>query len=222
LTGAARAAAETLINETEALIQWQTKLWQESLEGLRHRWTSTLADQQSRFDEVLRSGMAATLDDHAGQLATVRAEFLHAFADASRQLREELAESRQAVREQQEALSFQLDALWQRVRTELATLRDTEAQQRKDLAAALLTEVSRWQSQLERCSLAVAEQRHAVQAQTDALERLMGTNSELIRLEERLSDNLDAVRAAETFEQTLHSLNAAVHLLTARSASKAA
>ena len=222
LNAAERQAAETLIHETESLIEWQTKLWQESLEGLRDRWTSTLAAQQNRFDQALQSGMAATLDDHARQLAAVRGEFLQAFADTAQQLREELAESRAADRERQEALYFQLDALWQRVRTELAALRDGEAQQRTELAGAVSTAVGKWQAQLERCTAAATEQSVAAQLQTESLERLVGTNSELIRLEERLSDNLEAVRAAETFEQTLHSLSAAVHLLTARSASKAA
>lgn len=222
LNAAERQAAATLIHETEALIEWQTKLWQESLEGLRDRWTSTLAAQQSRFDEALQSGMASTLDDHARQLAAVRGEFLQAFADTAQQLREELAESRAADRERQEALYFQLDALWQRVRTELGTLRDDEARQRAELAGAISTAVGNWQAQLERCTAAAAEQSVTAQLQTESLERLVGTNSELIRLEERLTENLEAVRAAETFEQTLHSLSAAVHLLTARSASRAA
>lgn len=39
---------------------------------------------------------------------------------------------------------------------------------------------------------------------------------ELTRLQAKLTDNLQAIRAVETFEETLHSLTAAVHLLTAR------
>ena len=38
----------------------------------------------------------------------------------------------------------------------------------------------------------------------------------LVRLQERLDKNLETVRAAETFDETLHNLAAAVHLLTAR------
>ena len=61
-----------------------------------------------------------------------------------------------------------------------------------------------------------------VERQLAAVLQLSGQEEQLLRLENRLTENLDAVRAAETFEQTLHSLNAAVHLLTARANPKAA
>ena len=61
-----------------------------------------------------------------------------------------------------------------------------------------------------------------VERQLSAVLQLSGQEEQLLRLETRLTENLDAVRAAETFEQTLHSLNAAVHLLTARANPKAA
>jgi hypothetical protein len=40
--------------------------------------------------------------------------------------------------------------------------------------------------------------------------------TELTRLEARLADNIEAVRSVSAFEETLHSLTAAVHLLTIR------
>ena len=52
--------------------------------------------------------------------------------------------------------------------------------------------------------------------------RLAGQEAELIRLEDRLANNLQTVRVAESIEETMHSLNAAVHLLTARTNLKAA
>ena len=48
------------------------------------------------------------------------------------------------------------------------------------------------------------------------LERIVGQEEQLVRLQTQLDRNLEAVRTGETFEQTLHNLTAAVHLLTAR------
>jgi biopolymer transport protein ExbB/TolQ len=217
-----RQAAETLLARTESLSNWQTDLWQDALEGMRERWTETLSAQQSRLEATLRAGMAATLDDHTRQLATIRGEFLQAFESVSRHLRDDLAESRQAGREAQEAFCFQLDALWQRVRAELGGLREAEAQRLDALAGTVSESATHWREQLEACTQAARDQAIALEHQTDTLERLVGTKSELVGVEQRLTQNLEAVRAAETFEQTLHSLNAAVHLLTARTTSKAA
>ena len=51
---------------------------------------------------------------------------------------------------------------------------------------------------------------------------LLERGDDVISLESRLNENLQALRAAETFEQTMHSLSAAVHLLTAHSRQRAA
>jgi hypothetical protein len=52
--------------------------------------------------------------------------------------------------------------------------------------------------------------------QVEAMNRLQEGEGHLLRLHEALNQNLAAVTAAGTFEQALHSLTAAVHLLTAR------
>jgi hypothetical protein len=62
----------------------------------------------------------------------------------------------------------------------------------------------------------------ALQQHGEALAQVAGQEEQLLRLEERLTRNLEAVRGAEAFDQTLHNLTAAVHLLTARSKPAAA
>jgi biopolymer transport protein ExbB/TolQ len=58
----------------------------------------------------------------------------------------------------------------------------------------------------------------AVSRQHEALARLQEGEQHLLRLQETLARNLDALSGAGSFEQAVHSLTAAIHLLTARAA----
>lgn len=50
----------------------------------------------------------------------------------------------------------------------------------------------------------------------ESLLKIAEQQGQLVRLEEQLMTNLDAIRTSETFDQTLNNLTAAVHLLSAR------
>jgi biopolymer transport protein ExbB/TolQ len=63
---------------------------------------------------------------------------------------------------------------------------------------------------------ALVQVAEGVAAQAGALTQLQSGGRELARLETALNENLNALAAAQTFEQAVHSLTAAVHLLTAR------
>ena len=82
--------------------------------------------------------------------------------------------------------------------------------------------VASLQAELQECTRATSQQMSALQQQSELLLRIVGQEEELTRLQGLLSDNLQAVRVAETLEETLHNLNAAVHVLTARAKPKAA
>jgi hypothetical protein len=56
----------------------------------------------------------------------------------------------------------------------------------------------------------------AVVAQANVLGQLQAGEKHLLRLEQELHQNLTALAGAQAFEQALHSLTAAVHLLTSR------
>jgi hypothetical protein len=64
--------------------------------------------------------------------------------------------------------------------------------------------------------LALVQVAERIGTQTEALGLLQDGERHLLRLHDALNQNLAAVTAAGTFEQALHSLTAAVHLLTAR------
>jgi biopolymer transport protein ExbB/TolQ len=64
----------------------------------------------------------------------------------------------------------------------------------------------------------VAALAEAVAQQNAALARLQEGEKQLLRLQESLARNLDALAGAGSFEEAVHSLTAAVHLLTVRAA----
>jgi biopolymer transport protein ExbB/TolQ len=64
--------------------------------------------------------------------------------------------------------------------------------------------------------LALVQVAERIGGQMEALDRLQDGERHLLRLHDTLNQNLAAITAAGTFEQALHSLTAAVHLLTAR------
>ena len=65
---------------------------------------------------------------------------------------------------------------------------------------------------------ALARVADGVTAQAAALARLQEGEKQLIRLQELLQQNLSALAGAGAFEEAVHNLTAAIHLLTARTA----
>ncbi len=65
-------AARQLIDRTDSLIHEQTELWRHAMDGLRQRWSDTLATQQQQLSHHLAEGMQTSLADHAGQLQDMR------------------------------------------------------------------------------------------------------------------------------------------------------
>ncbi len=180
-------AARKLLEKTEAVIQWQTDLWKDSLESLRNRWSNTLADQQDKLAVSLQEGMALTFSNHAQQLAEIRDGFAVAFQQIS-----------------------------QHVQQHIAAGQAKQNKQMSELISVLTDKTTTWQNQMELTTTAVHEQVAELKMQKDLLLQVVSGEQELARLQGRLTENLEAVRTAEAFEQTLHSLSAAVHLLTAR------
>ncbi len=222
LAAAEEQAAQQLIQQTELLVNRQTQLWHESLEAIRRRWTETLDTQKCEFDQALQTGMSATLADHAKQLSALRAEFLGAFQRAAQELTGGLAESRQAQQQQQQQFEHQLNELWRLIQTDMVAFRADEKTRIEELAQTISQNVSSWQTQLHESTQTGTAQLGELRKQSETLLNVVAQEEQLTRLQERLSQNLESVRAAETFEETLHSLSAAVHLLTARAKPKAA
>ena len=186
-------AARQLLEKTEAVISWQMELWNESLESLRSRWTETLTRQQEKMSLALEEGMALTFSNHAQQLAELRDGFASAFQQIS-----------------------------QHVQQQIAAGQAKQSQHMSELIEVLAEKTTDWQNRLAETTIAVKLQVEELKKQKDLLSKVVAGEEELIRLQDRLTENLEGVRTAEAFEQTLHSLSAAVHLLTARTRPNAA
>jgi biopolymer transport protein ExbB/TolQ len=209
-------AAEQLLQKTGTLVTWQTELWQNALETLRTRWMATIEQQQAEFTAALRDGMGSTLADHAQQLNAFRGEFLEGYRAISQEVGRLIAEMQQTAKAQQELAAKQTTELWERVRSEAAALRDDQRLQSEQLVQGIAGEVRGWQAALQAATEATTSQVQAIHHQGEVLLQIVDQETELTRLEARLADNIEAVRSVSAFEETLHSLTAAVHLLTIR------
>ncbi len=215
-------AAEQLLKRTEGMITWQMDLWQNSLESLRDRWTSTLARQQEVLDQALQSGLTAALTEHTQQLELARSEFVATYETASETIARQVAESQTALIEHQDRSAFLIAETWKAFHQDLTAARDAQTQQMSQLTHSLATEVEGWNERLHGATVAMTEQLTELRRQGETLLKLTDGETELIRLEERLTQNLDTVRVVETLEETLLNLNAAVNLMTSRVKGKAA
>ncbi len=216
------SAARQLLDRTESLIQDQTTLWQDSLDGMRQRWSETIDTQQQQLSTHLHQGVESTLSEHADQLAQVRGDFLSAFETASTRFQEALEFDAARRDLQDEQSQSQQQKMWDRIHEGLQEVVRSHDARTEDLLDGFSERMQQWQAALEQSSQSVETHMQTLAEYTDRLAQLAAQGDQLGRVERQLADNLEAVRAAETFEETLHNLTAAVHMLTARAKPKAA
>lgn len=222
LAEAEMQAAKSLVERTDELIKRQTQLWNETLEMTRANWAQTMQAQQSHLDGAMRDGMKATLGDHAEQLAETREEFLTAFRGVSQSLQQSMADSHVAQQDLQESLHAKMSGLWTDCRDDMRELYDRQHSKLEQLTGTIGERIAAWQTQLEAVTATNREQVDELREQREVLLQLSNQEERLAGLQTRLTENLSALQATENFEQTLHSLSAAVHLLTARTRPQAA
>jgi biopolymer transport protein ExbB/TolQ len=222
LMAAQHTAAAQLLEKSEALIGWQMQAWQSSLETLRERWAGTLAKQQETLDRALQSGLTTALTDHAAQLAAVRTEFLTAFQQSAVVVAEQATRSAATIEQSQQQGLERLQQMWHTLRGDWTAASQEQAALWSDLTNAVSTEVRGWQDQLQAATAAVSGQLDELRQQGTVLLRIVEQEEQLVRLEDRLAQNLEAVRVVESLEETMLNLNAAVHLLSTKTRAKAA
>ena len=127
----------------------------------------------------------------------------------------------------QETLESQQSQLQQALQQSLQTTVQAHAESVHATQAELLDAVravsgelketlQRWQNAVNENNRGLQDLHAELRSQAEVLLVISRETDRLNRLQAALAENLQIVRAAETFEQTLHSLSAAVHLLTAR------
>jgi len=216
LADAELQAAQTLLARTDELIERQTELWTETLETTRSKWLEVMEAQKRNFDASLQEGMQTSLSDHAEQLTATRVEFLNAFQTAAEEMSRTAAESRTAQREMQQDFGRQFSELCGNVCNALQQMQNEQQIRMERVTADIAQRIAAWQEQLQQSTDSGREQLEELRQQRETLLELASQEERLGQLQQRLTDNLAALRSTESFEETLHSLSAAVHLLTAR------
>jgi biopolymer transport protein ExbB/TolQ len=222
LASAESEAAEKLLERTESLITVQTSLWQEALEGLRNRWLETVRQQQTQFATALEQGMAASLASHSQQLEEAREDFLKCFRAVGLELSRVTAGLQQMGEEHQSLFHKEVAEVWQTMQSKIESSRGEHHEHLARSVSLLETAVRGWQDDLAKATAAMTAQLHELQRHGEVLQNVAGSEEELVRLQSTLTHNLQSVRAMEKFEESIHSLNAAVHLLTMRTKAHAA
>jgi biopolymer transport protein ExbB/TolQ len=181
---------------------------------LAHRFERTSAvsgevvEVMRQHTEILVQGVDQLVQRQAGLWSQALRE-----ADQRRHVSEQELQELLLV-----ALETALERTLQTHSRQLATLEQQAVDRGAQLMDRLgsLAAVVREASQEQQTSLAQVSQ--GVAGLLEALARLQEGEKQVRRLQETLNQNLAALAGAGTFEQALHSLTAAVHLLTARTA----
>ncbi|HLJ11665.1 MAG TPA: MotA/TolQ/ExbB proton channel family protein [Planctomycetaceae bacterium] len=222
LAAAESKAAAHLLERTETLINWQMGLWEKAIEDLRGRWIKAAQDQQSQFSELLQKGMVAGLASHSQQLDEARDDFLTGFRAVGMELSRVTAGLQQMGEEHQQMFLKQVDDIWQALQSQMNAARQEQEGRTASSAALLENSVRGWHDDLSRATGAIIEQLQELQRHGQTLRLVAGQEEELVRLQSTLTHNLQSVRAVEAFEESIQSLNAAVHMLTIRAKAHAA
>lgn len=223
LAEAEAKASQALIEQTTSLISAQTAEWTNALQELRQQWTETIQTQQQALVESLTDGTSNTLSNHAQQLAEYRTQFLESqetitlsFVNEMQRIEQSRVSSEQelfnSVKELTETLNSNAS---EASKEQLANLHQLLSQFAERIELWQST-TGAWQNSLQQLTSAVSQQSHSLLEHGSQLGKIVEQEESLLRLQNKLDQNLDSLHTAETFEQTLHNLMAAVNLLTAR------
>lgn len=216
-------AAEELLAQTSKMISQQTASWSSTLEDLRTKWTGMLAEHQQQLAGSFAEGTESTLANHAELLKEFREEFL----TAQQRLSQDLSANIQALGTNRQHAEAELLARLVGLAEQINVNADKQAVTQQKHLTKLLDEFGQrmetwqshtdiWQQQLAQLTAAMQQQSQALLGHGGHLLKIVEKEESLVRLQDQLDRNLETVRSGETFEQTMHNLTAAVHLLTAR------
>ena len=222
LQNAERQVADQLQQTMQGMIQQHVSCWTDGLEQMRGAWEQTMTRQRDALQQSLSSGVEHTLQSHTEQLAGLREEFLQTMQATSTTICQDLRQAQESQLEIQRTSQQQFTDLWNRLDQTARQAEQFQSAQAGHLITTLTEQGDRWSDCLEQNSQIAREQLQELRSQADVFLNILTQEQQLLQIQERLTENLEAVRAAETFEETLHNLTAAVHLLVTRVKPKAA
>ena len=216
LADAEAQAAAQLLEQTEVMIRRQTENWEHAVEQLLSRWVESSEQHQVELASSLRSGVEATLDSHGRQLAEAREVLIEGVRETGEQTARSLQLAHESHEQRSQELVAQNSGMFAEVRSELTFAREQQNSQLQILSGSFGQLSTEWERQLENWATSMATQVEAQQQLAAAWSKLAGGQEQLVSVEKTLAENLQVAQAADSLNETLHSLNAAVHILTAR------
>lgn len=217
LAAAELAASTELLEKTREMIDWQTGLWQKSVEGMRAAWLESLNKQESELTRAIAEAIRTSLAHHELTVEQAQSEFLGAFrgvAELLETLVEENRDSQVRMREESESSVLRLHQASEDGTRELTA-------HVRSLSSELMGELQTWQRQLRDSTDSAGLQLDEIRKQTELLSKLCEQEQSLTSLTDRLAINIKRISDGNKLEEVLHNLNAAIHLMTARSLPRA-
>ncbi|MCA9035508.1 MAG: MotA/TolQ/ExbB proton channel family protein [Planctomycetaceae bacterium] len=151
-------------------------------------WTTHLEELQSKWSQTLLEGTARISESLGRETDLVLESHRHAMSEAGDSYSAVLHRSTKAFADQMQG--------------SLAQFSDR---------------IESWQSALQQTSLSACGQAEELHSLGRTLLQLTESEQRLAALQQQLNQNLQAMQIVETLEQTVSSLNAAIHVLTAKS-----
>ena len=219
---AEQESARRLIESTGGLIERQSTLWQESLDTLRERWSSTISGHEHLLGESLKSGTESSLAAHTEQLEAIRGEFLTACQLVSQHVSTTIEKIEDDRRTHDAARQQQLEYWTTMLREDIGAAARQQQWHLRNMLDEFASRLETWQGSFQHLATASESQAYTLSQHSENLLRIVGHEEQLAGLQLRLNENLESLRGTEKFEESIHSLNAAIHLLTARVHSRAA
>lgn len=167
-------------------------------------WTSQMLAQQTEFWNrhlmSLQSGWAESLTQQTDSLAQALGQETH-----------------QTLQVHRESVEFSRDLYAKSLQQSTQTF----TEQMQSTLLSFVERVDAWQSAMKETTLSSAGQAEELHRLGRTLLQMTESEERLIHLQDQLNKNLQTLQVVETLEQTVNSLNAAVNVLTAKTALRA-
>lgn len=222
LITAERESARLLIESTGQLIEQQAGHWESSLDRLRNRWSETISAHEQLLNESLVVGTQSSLASHTEQLEKMRAEFLASYHLVSQHITTTIENIESDRKVHDSARQQQLEHWTTMLREDIAAATRQQQWQLRNTIDEFASRLERWQSSLQQLTASSESHATTLARHSGQLMQIVGHEENLTALQARLTENLAAIRNTEQFEESILSLNAAIHLLSARIHSRAA
>lgn len=208
-------AEQQILNEVEQFGIDHLGLWL-STAGTSDKKSGGATSGIQIWTEALLQEQTESWSQH---LSSLQSSWIHALASQSERLSSTLMqETDQLLQGHRESTTTARD-VYSEMLQQSAQMFAGQMQRSLELFAV---RVESWQNALQTSALASAAQAEELHRFGRTLLELTESEHRLTQMQQLLNDNLQSLQVVETLEQTVSSLNAAVHVLTAKTSHRAA